>query len=220
MSAEHERSKQYPVDAIHYYPKDKRLVIEVEGGVTFALTQNPDGLVAQLLLNQAASQRASVLQDDVVPAAESPQVLMDAATPTPEPASAPSPTLVPTSEALTPTDSLQPETPATPSKKADNQFLLSGRLKSKPTEGRPDGKGVPTAWARFAAHLDGDEEAWMLSTSFLRATRKVALSLNIGDQITVEGYINKNPDPEKMDRYNVFRFLNFPNKPPRLQDQS
>jgi hypothetical protein len=206
MRAENQESHQYPVDAIHYYPKDKRLVIEVEGGVTFALTQNPEGLMAQLLLSQAASQRAAVLQDDVVSATET----APATSPAPVPASAVS------AEAASP----QPEPPATAaaSKKADNQFLLTGRLKSKPQEGRPDGRAVPTAWARFAAHLDGDEEAWMLSTSFLRATRRIALSLAIGDQITVEGYINKNTDPEKMDRYNVFRFLNYPGKPARSQD--
>ena len=44
MSAENQESRQYPVDALHYYPKEKRLVIEVEGGVSFALTQNPEGL--------------------------------------------------------------------------------------------------------------------------------------------------------------------------------
>jgi len=70
MSGEKQESQQYPVDAIHYYPKDKRLVIEVEGGVTFALTQNPEGLFAQLLLNQVSSQRAAVLQDDAGPATE------------------------------------------------------------------------------------------------------------------------------------------------------
>ena len=85
MSAENQESKPYPVDAIHYYPKDKRLVIEVEGGVSFALTQTPEGLFAQLLLNQAASQRAAVFHDDVVPATEK----AAAASPTsPEPAAA------------------------------------------------------------------------------------------------------------------------------------
>src|SRR3954469_14679631 len=105
MSAEKQESKQYPVDAIHYYPKDKRLVIEVEGGVTFALNQTPEGLFAQLLLSQVASQRAAVLRDDVVPAAEAaPAPLLD-----PEP--------VPTPQALTEPTSTPSETPTAAAKK-------------------------------------------------------------------------------------------------------
>jgi hypothetical protein len=207
MSSENQESQQHPVDAIHYYPKDKRLVIEVEGGVTFALSQNAEGLLAQLLLSQAVSQRAAVLKDDVVSATKSPQVLLESAAPAPEPAS----------EAAAEPAPTNPETPVASSKKRENQYLLTGRLKSKPVEGKPDGRGRPTAYARFAAHLDGSEEAWMLSTSFLAATRRIALELASNDLVTLEGYVNKNPDPEKMDRYNVFRFLNYPGKPPRLE---
>jgi hypothetical protein len=209
MSADNQESKQYPVDAIHYYPKDKRLVIEVEGGLSFALTQNPEGLMAQLLMNQAASQRAAVLSDDVVPAAESAEAAQPAVSGGIETATNPEPATA------VPAVSIPPETPAASAKKRDNQFLLTGRLKTKPRDGKPDGSGKPTAWARFAAHLDGREEAWMLSTSFLRAKRAVALGLESGEQITVEGYVNKNPDPEKMDRYNVFRFINYRGKTQR-----
>src|SRR5215207_6946127 len=98
MSAERQESKQYPVDAIHYYPKDKRLVIEVEGGVTFALNQTPEGLMAQLLLSQAASQRAAALFDDVVPATEvDPALSSTQAAPTVEPV--PAQAFSPTAEA-------------------------------------------------------------------------------------------------------------------------
>src|SRR3954466_1191415 len=98
MSTENQGSQQYPVYAIHYYPKDKRLVIEVEGGVTFALNQTPEGLMAQLLLSQAASQRAAALIDDVVPATEvDPAHSSTPAAPVVEPA--PAQPLSPTAEA-------------------------------------------------------------------------------------------------------------------------
>ena len=32
-------------------------------------------------------------------------------------------------------------------------ITLSGKLKSKPRQGRADGSGNPTAWARLAAHM-------------------------------------------------------------------
>jgi hypothetical protein len=219
MSAENQESGEYPVDAIHYYPKDKRLVIEVEGGVSFALRQAPEGLMAQLLLNEVANQRAAALRDDVVPASEASPLLDDSPSHQVE-----HPSLV-TVPAASATDA-QPGAPQAeaasattsaaerdPAKGEQRQF--TGRLKADPKEGRPDSNGLPTAWAPLAAHQDGSDEALMLSASFHKATRRIALGLHAGDQITVRGFHYTNPDPQRMASLRVFMFIHYPGKPPK-----
>jgi hypothetical protein len=209
MSAENqEQSRQYPVDAIHYYPKEKRLVIEVEGGVSFALTQNPEGLFAQLLLNEAASQRAAIVNGadpfpvttPVVSAAESEARAQEIdSTPLPP--------------AETGENEPTPQAAATRSKKAENQLLLKGKLKTKPMPGKyPDSQGRPTAYALFAANVEGRDDAWMLSTTFLRAAARTALLLEKDDQVVLEGFVNKNNDPTRNDYYSAFRFIHHPRK--------
>jgi hypothetical protein len=217
MSAENQESRQYPVDAIHYYPKEKRLVFEVEGGVTFALTQSPEGLLAQLLLSEAASQRAAIVNgENPSPVATSPAVSAAESEPQVQEENHSPP---PAAEAV----QAEPEatTTADRSGKKENQLILTGKLKTKPAEGRyPDKAGRPTATALFAANAPDREDAWMLSATFLRATVKVALALEKDDQITVEGFVNKNNDPTRNDYYSIYRFLHHSRMPAKTGESA
>jgi hypothetical protein len=95
----------------------------------------------------------------------------------------------------------------------DQTVILSGRLKSKPREGKPDARGNPTAWARFAAHEDGREQAHLYSASFHRHTARIALELAFNAAITVEGYRHVYHDPERLDTLSVIRMLSHPGHP-------
>ena len=97
----------------------------------------------------------------------------------------------------------------------EKPVTLQGRLKSKPKQGRPDRTGKPTAWARFAAHEEGQEQAHMYSTTFHRHTADMALGLEKGNQLTVQGYPHESDDPEgkRMDTLSVINLLDYPGKP-------
>jgi hypothetical protein len=84
---------------------------------------------------------------------------------------------------------------------------LTGRLKSKPKPGRPDSQGKPTVWAKFAAHIEGETEAHMFSTTFHRGSAEQALSFEKEDRITVQGYIRPSQEPGRMDALSVFVIL-------------
>src|SRR5215207_8622801 len=63
---------------------------------------------------------------------------------------------------LSPTPTDLPPASAEDSSQAPEKsptITLAGKLKSQPKEGRPDGSGLPTAWARFAAHEEGSSQA-------------------------------------------------------------
>ena len=94
---------------------------------------------------------------------------------------------------------------------------LTGRLKTRPKPGRPDGKGNPTAWAMLAVHEEGSHAARMLSTTFHRHTAGIATGLPQDSVITADGYVRKNPDPTKSDSYSVFRLINYPGKPSKQE---
>ena len=96
---------------------------------------------------------------------------------------------------------------------AKKTFTLTGRMKGAVKGGRPDSNGKPTSWGRFAAHRDGEDEAWMLSTTFHRAAAPIALGLRHDDQITAEGYIRPASDPTRMDSFSVFHLIDYPGKP-------
>ena len=89
---------------------------------------------------------------------------------------------------------------------------LTGRLKTRPKPGRPDGRGNPTAWAMLAVHEEGSPTARMLSTTFHRHTAAIATRLPQDAVVTADGYLKKNPDPTKSDSYSVFRLINYPGK--------
>ncbi len=99
--------------------------------------------------------------------------------------------------------------------KEDEQYVtFTGKLKTKPKEGRRTTNGKPTAWAIFAAHDEEQEEAKIYSTSFTDSARAIALSLSQDAQITVKGYPPISATQEgKRDSLHVFAILNYPNKP-------
>ncbi|GEM_PF-2459365 len=94
----------------------------------------------------------------------------------------------------------------------EKTVTLTGKLKTKPKQGRIDNSGYPTAYAKFAAHEEGDERSHIYLASFYRATANIALNLNRESQITVQGYPHLREDPKKMDTFSVVRILNYPGR--------
>jgi hypothetical protein len=92
---------------------------------------------------------------------------------------------------------------------------LTGKLKSVPRDGRVDSSGHPTAWARFAAHEDGRDEAHVYLATFHRHTRDIAFSLPLNSSLVVEGYPHVNETPGRLDTLSVVSIVNYPGKPPR-----
>jgi hypothetical protein len=97
-------------------------------------------------------------------------------------------------------------------------LVLPGRLQTKPMDGRPDGRGKPTAWARLLAHLEDREGAVLLSVTFHNRTRDIALGLVDGDAITAQGYLHPSRDPERLSTFSVFHLINYPGKPSRKSE--
>lgn len=93
-------------------------------------------------------------------------------------------------------------------------LVLPGRLQTRPMEGRPDGRGKPTAWARFLAHMDSQEGATLLSATFHNRTRDIALRLADGDAITAQGYLHPSRDPDRLSTFSVFHLIKYPGKQP------
>lgn len=117
---------------------------------------------------------------------------------------------------------LAPSSPAVPasslqdtvrSREKQPALVLPGRLQTRPLEGRPDSRGKPTAWARFLAHVEGADNALLLSATFHHRTREVALQLADGDPITAQGYLHPSRDPERLSTFSVFHLINYPGKP-------
>ena len=103
---------------------------------------------------------------------------------------------------------------AAETKEEEPHVIFTGKLKTKPKEGRRTTKGKPTAWAIFAAHGEEQEEAKVYSTSFTESARDIALRLSQEAQITVKGYPPIPATEEgKRDSLHVFAILNYPNKP-------
>ena len=105
------------------------------------------------------------------------------------------------------------EPPAVARPEKEKTVTLTGRLKSTPKEGRPDRSGKPTAWARFAAHEEGDDEPHQYLATFHRHTADIALSLKAGAQLTAEGYVHATDDPKRLATFSVFRLHQYPGKP-------
>jgi hypothetical protein len=93
-----------------------------------------------------------------------------------------------------------------------NLATITGKLKSQPREGRSDGAGNPTAWAKLAAHEEGRDEAHMYSATFHRHTVALALRLEKEMIVTVKGYVRESADPTRMDGLSVFGVINYPGK--------
>jgi hypothetical protein len=97
-------------------------------------------------------------------------------------------------------------------------ITLAGKLKSLPKEGRPDGSGLPTAWARFAAHEEGASQAHMYLATFHRRARELALGLKPESQLIVEGFAHPASSPDKLDTFSVIHIINYPGKPAPQKD--
>jgi hypothetical protein len=97
----------------------------------------------------------------------------------------------------------------------EKPLTLQGKLKSRPRPGRPDARGNPTAWARFAAHEEDEEGAHMYSTTFHRQTVEIALGLEKDMPVTVQGFPHLQDDPSstRMDTLSVINLLDYPGKP-------
>ncbi len=100
-----------------------------------------------------------------------------------------------------------------PAEGKERTVTFSGKIKSQPKEGKPDSRGNPTAYARFAVHEEGREDAHLYLATFHRHTAKIALSLAKEAPITVEGYPHPSSDPKRMDTLSVINILNYPGKP-------
>jgi hypothetical protein len=118
-------------------------------------------------------------------------------------------------------DVVKPEETPQLQTEAQKTFTLTGRIKgagkdkAPVVEGRPDGKGNPTAWTRLAAHFEGEEEAKMLSTTFHRAATRIALGLSLNDQITVSGYLRPSQTEGRMDSFSVYHLVDWPGRNPK-----
>jgi hypothetical protein len=112
------------------------------------------------------------------------------------------------------------ETPASPAaasdaaKEREKTATLTGRLKSKPQPGKNDRSGKPTAYADFAAHVEGEEKAHNYKATFHRRTRDIALKLPVEAQITVFGYPHPRSSPRSTDTFSVVNIVDYPGKPP------
>ena len=113
----------------------------------------------------------------------------------------------------------EPQPPITPveSQRAETEakktVTLTGVVKGALRPGRPDARGGATVWCRFAAHVEGETESHMYSTTFHRHAAKLAEQhLRDGAQATVEAYERKSDDPSRMDSLSVFHLVNYPGK--------
>jgi hypothetical protein len=109
---------------------------------------------------------------------------------------------------------IEPVSPASPAKEREKTITLSGKLKSQPKPGKPDRSGKPTAFADFAAHVDGEEKAHDYIATFHRHTRDIAAKLPKEAPITVIGYPHPSHSPKRKDTFSVVNIVDYPGKPP------
>lgn len=111
-----------------------------------------------------------------------------------------------------------PELPGIPeTSEKERTMTLSGKLLTKPKEGRKDRSNKPTSYARFAAHEEGEESAHIFLATFHRHTARIALGLPRGAQVTVEGYPHPSDNPKRMDTFSVVNIPHYPGRPARTQ---
>jgi hypothetical protein len=112
------------------------------------------------------------------------------------------------------------ETPVSPTSLSDaakerkKTITLSGKLKGKPEPGKNDRSNKPTAYADFAAHVDGEKDAHDYVATFHRHTRGIALKLPPEAQITVTGYPHPSNRPQRKDTFSVMNIVDYRGKPP------
>src|SRR4051794_33784777 len=103
-------------------------------------------------------------------------------------------------------DEQQP--PAAVQQEKSTARVLSGKLQDQPREGMPDGKGNPTAWAKFLAHIEGNAGAVLASATFHGSTRSIALGLPAGSPITAQGYYHEARGNGRNPTFSIFHLIN------------
>jgi hypothetical protein len=112
---------------------------------------------------------------------------------------------------------VSPTAPASASdaaKEREKTVTLTGKLKSQPKPGKPDRSGKPTAYADFAAHIEGEKGAHDYVATFHRHTRQIVLTLLKEAQITVNGYPHPSNAPKRKDTFSVVNIIEYPGRPP------
>ncbi len=104
-------------------------------------------------------------------------------------------------------------TPGNVLDEAQKTVTLSGRLVNAPRSGRPDRNGNPTSYARFAAHVEGEEQAHDYVCTFHRHTAPIALRLHKDDQVLIEGYPHPSSGARRLDTFSVINLINYPGIP-------
>src|SRR4051794_33318242 len=93
-------------------------------------------------------------------------------------------------------------------------ITLAGKLKTKPQDGFPDGKGKPTATALFAAHLPESQDAKMYFAIFHGATTSIVRNTcDVSTSLTITWYPHQSTSPDKNDTIDVIRLEQYPGKP-------
>jgi len=118
-----------------------------------------------------------------------------------------------TPDISTPLPSEQATDEAPAQRQKSPALVLSGKLKTTPIEGNPDGYGKPTATAHLLAHMEEEEGAVRLFSTFHNHTRAIALGLSAGDPITAQGYLHKTRNPQRLSTFSIFHLINYPGKP-------
>lgn len=180
------------IQSIHIDLEAQSIETLAHDGIVVRFTFSPEGIFQQLLAGGSLEGATRRLLSASRPEAEGEtKAETDAGVESPAPA---------TEEAAAPRE----KQPA---------LVLPGKIQTKPMEGRPDGRGKPTAWARFLAHMDGQEGATLLSATFHNRTRDIALGLSDGDAITAQGYLHLSRNAERLSTFSVFHLINYPGKP-------
>jgi hypothetical protein len=117
-------------------------------------------------------------------------------------------------EPETPVSATSPAIASDAAKEREKTITLTGKLKSKPQPGKNDRNGKPTAYADFAAHVEGEEKAHDFVATFHRHTRGIALKLPKEAQMTVNGYPHPSNSARRKDTFSVVNILDYPGKPP------
>lgn len=100
-------------------------------------------------------------------------------------------------------------TPSTKEPERTPTVTLTGRLTAKPRQGKADRSGNLTAYARFAAHVEGEQGPHDYIATFHRHTARLALGFDRDAQITVEGYPHPSGSESRLDTFSVVNILNL-----------
>jgi len=191
MSAEHESTQELPLKGIYINFEDRSIEFEDRHGTVGRIVFTGDRLLVEgRPLTLAAAREAADERADVQHAARGERQ----------------------AEGEAAADS-QPPAHAEQREKQET-VTLAGKLLTQPVQGKPDGRGQPTAWARFGAHVEGEDEAHLYGATFHKHTTAIALGLAKGSPLTVEGYPHQaEPGSKRLDTFSVIKLVTYPGKP-------